>query len=105
MKPMYELGLAAPPADEALEDKAVELASDAFDRCGWDRRGAMASPVTGGHGAVEHLVHFRRRDRRTRAQRDDSKASARHPTASPMSEASIPPKAMRRCGYTASPIV
>src|SRR5262249_27208096 len=57
VKPMYELGLAAPPADDVLERKAVELAGTAFERCGWERRATMPSPVQGRHGAVEYLLH------------------------------------------------
>jgi 23S rRNA (cytidine1920-2'-O)/16S rRNA (cytidine1409-2'-O)-methyltransferase len=64
VKPMYELGLAAPPADEVLEYKAVELATTAFDRRGWERSATMPSPVPGRHGAVEYLVHLRRREGR-----------------------------------------
>jgi 23S rRNA (cytidine1920-2'-O)/16S rRNA (cytidine1409-2'-O)-methyltransferase len=60
VKPMYELGLARPPDDPADQAKAVELAVGGFERCGWELRGEMPSPVSGARGAVEHLVHLRR---------------------------------------------
>lgn len=60
VKPMYELGLATPPDSPADQAKAVELAVGGFERCGWVLQGAMPSPIRGGRGAVEHLVHLRR---------------------------------------------
>jgi 23S rRNA (cytidine1920-2'-O)/16S rRNA (cytidine1409-2'-O)-methyltransferase len=61
VKPMYELGLPAPPVDAASTLKAVELAVTAFDRYGWQLRRTVLSPISGSHGAIEHLAHFRRR--------------------------------------------
>jgi len=61
VKPMFELGLPAPPADPSERVKAVELAAAAFEAQGWEAAGAVESPVTGRRGAVEHLLHLRRR--------------------------------------------
>jgi 23S rRNA (cytidine1920-2'-O)/16S rRNA (cytidine1409-2'-O)-methyltransferase len=61
VKPMYELGLGAPPDDPADRAKAVELAVAGIERWGWQLVVAMESPVQGGRGAVEHLIHMERR--------------------------------------------
>jgi 23S rRNA (cytidine1920-2'-O)/16S rRNA (cytidine1409-2'-O)-methyltransferase len=60
VKPMYELGLHAPPSEESAIQKAVELASAAMQEHGWHLCGTMPSPVTGARGAIEHLIHLRR---------------------------------------------
>jgi 23S rRNA (cytidine1920-2'-O)/16S rRNA (cytidine1409-2'-O)-methyltransferase len=61
IKPMYELGLAAPPLEADMRHKAVESATAALDRCGWQFQQGMESPIPGRRGAIEHLVHLRRR--------------------------------------------
>jgi 23S rRNA (cytidine1920-2'-O)/16S rRNA (cytidine1409-2'-O)-methyltransferase len=60
VKPMYELGLAAPPPDDRLAE-ALQRAVTAVDAAGWEVAGAIDSPVTGGRGAKEMLIHARRR--------------------------------------------
>lgn len=60
VKPMYELGLAAPPADDRLAE-ALQRAMAATDAAGWAVAGAIDSPVLGGRGAREMLLHARRR--------------------------------------------
>lgn len=61
VKPMFELRLPAPPATASERAKAVELAAAAFEDHGWHAAGAVESPVTGRRGAIEHLLHLRRR--------------------------------------------
>lgn len=61
VKPQFELGLAAPPVDEARLELSVSLVAAAFARCGWHVEGAIESPVRGRGGAREFLVHARRR--------------------------------------------
>ena len=61
VKPMYELGLAVPPADPDQRVKAVELAAAAFEGTGWHEPRWIPSPVTGRRGAIEYLLHLRRR--------------------------------------------
>jgi 23S rRNA (cytidine1920-2'-O)/16S rRNA (cytidine1409-2'-O)-methyltransferase len=60
VKPMYELGLAAPPADPDQRAKAVELAAAAFEGTGWRSPRWIESPVTGRRGAIEYLLHLDR---------------------------------------------
>jgi 23S rRNA (cytidine1920-2'-O)/16S rRNA (cytidine1409-2'-O)-methyltransferase len=60
VKPMYELGLAGPPADPDQRAKAVELAAAAFERTGWRSPRSIQCPVPGRRGAIEHLMHLRR---------------------------------------------
>jgi 23S rRNA (cytidine1920-2'-O)/16S rRNA (cytidine1409-2'-O)-methyltransferase len=60
VKPMYELGLAHPPAEPDLQAKAVELAAAAFEEAGWHEPRSIRSPLTGRRGAVEYLLHLRR---------------------------------------------
>jgi predicted rRNA methylase YqxC with S4 and FtsJ domains len=48
VKPQFELGLAAPPDDEALLRAAVERARDGFARAGWAVEAVIESPVLGG---------------------------------------------------------
>lgn len=61
VKPMYELGLAGPPADPDERAKAVELAAAAFEATGWRAPRWVESPVTGRRGAIEYLLHLCRR--------------------------------------------
>jgi 23S rRNA (cytidine1920-2'-O)/16S rRNA (cytidine1409-2'-O)-methyltransferase len=60
VKPMYELGLAAPPPDDRLAE-ALQRAVAAIDAAGWEVAAAIDSPVLGGRGAKEMLVHAHRR--------------------------------------------
>jgi 23S rRNA (cytidine1920-2'-O)/16S rRNA (cytidine1409-2'-O)-methyltransferase len=60
VKPMFELRLATAPTDPALVDAATERASGGIVAAGWEVIGSMPSPVLGGRGAVEALVHARR---------------------------------------------
>lgn len=60
VKPQFELGLAAPPSDAREHAKAVEYAAAGIEQAGWIVAGAVKSPVTGGRGAIEFLLHARR---------------------------------------------
>jgi 23S rRNA (cytidine1920-2'-O)/16S rRNA (cytidine1409-2'-O)-methyltransferase len=60
VKPMFELGLDAPPPDSLLP-LALERATHGIERAPWSVVGAIASPVTGHRGAKELLAHARRR--------------------------------------------
>lgn len=60
VKPMFELRLATAPTDRLLVDAATERASEGIVAAGWEVIGSMPSPVLGGRGAVEALVHARR---------------------------------------------
>ena len=64
VKPMFELGLDAPPDDDASLERALELAVAGVDRGPWRVAGTMPSPVTGSRGAREWLLHGRRSDAR-----------------------------------------
>ncbi|HEV8248914.1 MAG TPA: SAM-dependent methyltransferase [Gaiellaceae bacterium] len=61
VKPMFELAVARPPDDAAEVRAAVERAESGLAAAGWEPRGAIESPVRGSRGAVEWLVHARRR--------------------------------------------
>jgi 23S rRNA (cytidine1920-2'-O)/16S rRNA (cytidine1409-2'-O)-methyltransferase len=63
VKPMFELGLARPPAHPDQRDKAVDLAASAFEGTGWREPEAIQCPFPGRRGAVEHLLHLRRAPR------------------------------------------
>jgi predicted rRNA methylase YqxC with S4 and FtsJ domains len=58
---MYELGLAQLPPPERLPE-AVERASAGITAAGWQVLGTIESPVRGHAGAIEILLHARRRD-------------------------------------------
>lgn len=60
VKPMYELGLATLPTDPDQLDGAVSHAWDGVQRMPWQATGVIDSPVRGGRGAVEFLLHARR---------------------------------------------
>lgn len=64
VKPMYELGLARPPADPDQRAKAVEMAAAAFEGSGWSGPRWIPSHIHGRRGAVEYLLHLRRRQMR-----------------------------------------
>jgi 23S rRNA (cytidine1920-2'-O)/16S rRNA (cytidine1409-2'-O)-methyltransferase len=63
VKPMYELGLARPPAEPDQQAKAVELAAAGFEAAGWRTPRWIRSPLAGRRGAVEYLLHLRRATR------------------------------------------
>lgn len=62
VKPQFELGLAEPPCDARALAQAVDAAAGGLERAGWTVTGSRESPVTGRRGAIEFLLHARRRD-------------------------------------------
>ena len=60
VKPMFELGLAQPPADDARLEEALRLAERGIGEAGWRVAGSIRSPVTGARGAIEFWVHANR---------------------------------------------
>jgi 23S rRNA (cytidine1920-2'-O)/16S rRNA (cytidine1409-2'-O)-methyltransferase len=60
VKPMFELGLGALPSDERQLDDAVARAASGVERLPWRVQGVMRSPVSGGRGAIEFLLHATR---------------------------------------------
>ncbi len=60
LKPMFELGLAAPPTDSKELDEATDRARAGLEACGWKVVASLTSPVTGARAAIEVLVHARR---------------------------------------------
>ena len=60
VKPMFELGLPAPPTDRARLQGAVTRAAEGVERGPWRVVGRIASPVRGAHGAVEFFIHAQR---------------------------------------------
>jgi 23S rRNA (cytidine1920-2'-O)/16S rRNA (cytidine1409-2'-O)-methyltransferase len=60
VKPQHELGLGRPAGEEQVA-KAVEHARAGLTATGWGVAGAIPSPVLGARGAVEWLLHARRR--------------------------------------------
>jgi 23S rRNA (cytidine1920-2'-O)/16S rRNA (cytidine1409-2'-O)-methyltransferase len=60
VKPQFELGLSRPPRDRERLREAVIRASGAFAQNGWRVVGVIQSPVRGGRGTVEFLVHARK---------------------------------------------
>ncbi len=60
VKPMFELGLDAPPEDDRSLQRALDLAVAGVERRPWHVAGTMPSPVTGAKGAREWLLHARR---------------------------------------------
>jgi 23S rRNA (cytidine1920-2'-O)/16S rRNA (cytidine1409-2'-O)-methyltransferase len=63
VKPQYELGLAALPAEPDQLKAAVGHARDGVERLPWKVTGVIDSPVRGGRGAVEFLLHASRSPR------------------------------------------
>jgi 23S rRNA (cytidine1920-2'-O)/16S rRNA (cytidine1409-2'-O)-methyltransferase len=62
VKPMFELGLPAPPEGSARLQAAVDRAARGLERAGWCVLGTVRSPVAGSRGAVEFFVHARKID-------------------------------------------
>ena len=60
VKPMFELGLAAPPADDVQLERARRLAEQAIGAAGWAVEGSIRSPLKGARGATEFWVHATR---------------------------------------------
>jgi 23S rRNA (cytidine1920-2'-O)/16S rRNA (cytidine1409-2'-O)-methyltransferase len=60
VKPMFELRLPTAPVDPETVDAATERAVTGIESAGWQVLATMPSPVLGGRGAVEALVHARR---------------------------------------------
>lgn len=58
VKPMFELGLATAPADEASVERAIAQASTGLHE--WLIVATMVSPVAGARGAAEGFIHARR---------------------------------------------
>jgi 23S rRNA (cytidine1920-2'-O)/16S rRNA (cytidine1409-2'-O)-methyltransferase len=60
VKPMYELGLAAPPDNSATLRRALEHATAGVEAGPWRVCASILSPVVGGRGAREWLVQASR---------------------------------------------
>jgi 23S rRNA (cytidine1920-2'-O)/16S rRNA (cytidine1409-2'-O)-methyltransferase len=60
VKPMFELGLASAPTDEASVRAAVAHAAEGFAANGFTVVADMESPIPGGRGAREAFLHVRR---------------------------------------------
>jgi 23S rRNA (cytidine1920-2'-O)/16S rRNA (cytidine1409-2'-O)-methyltransferase len=60
VKPMFELRLATAPTDPQTVAEAIDRAAAGVAAAGWHLIGTMPSPVLGGRGAVEALLHARR---------------------------------------------
>jgi 23S rRNA (cytidine1920-2'-O)/16S rRNA (cytidine1409-2'-O)-methyltransferase len=60
VKPMFELRLPTAPTDQRTVEAAIERATTGIEEAGWRVVGSMPSPVLGGRGAVEALLHARR---------------------------------------------
>jgi 23S rRNA (cytidine1920-2'-O)/16S rRNA (cytidine1409-2'-O)-methyltransferase len=61
VKPMFELGRGTLPRRPDQWADALGRARRGVERAGWTWRGTLRSPVEGAGGAVEFLVHWRRR--------------------------------------------
>lgn len=61
VKPMFELHLPQPPSDRAQLQEALQRACAGIEAGKWSVQQWIDSPVTGAKGAVEFLVHARRR--------------------------------------------
>jgi 23S rRNA (cytidine1920-2'-O)/16S rRNA (cytidine1409-2'-O)-methyltransferase len=57
VKPQFELGLPSLPTRPGRLAEAVDHAVRGITAAGWTVAGSMASPVPGGRGAAEFLVH------------------------------------------------
>jgi 23S rRNA (cytidine1920-2'-O)/16S rRNA (cytidine1409-2'-O)-methyltransferase len=60
VKPTFELGLGAVATDPGVVAAAVAHAREGLERCGWRVVAGERSPLLGGRGAVEWLIHARR---------------------------------------------
>ena len=60
VKPMFELRLPSAPSDPGVVQLAIERAATGIEAAGWRVIASMPSPVLGGRGAVEALLHARR---------------------------------------------
>ena len=60
VKPMFELGLGAPPAEEGLPEALCQAVAG-VEAAGWIVRATMRSPVPGAGGAIELFLAARRR--------------------------------------------
>jgi 23S rRNA (cytidine1920-2'-O)/16S rRNA (cytidine1409-2'-O)-methyltransferase len=60
VKPMFELGLANAPTDDASLHAAIAHAAEGFAANGFTVVADMESPVAGGHGTREGFLHLRR---------------------------------------------
>jgi 23S rRNA (cytidine1920-2'-O)/16S rRNA (cytidine1409-2'-O)-methyltransferase len=60
VKPMFELGLEAPPTDRSRLQGAVARAVQRVEEGPWEVLGRIASPVRGARGAIEFFIHARR---------------------------------------------
>lgn len=61
VKPMAELALPAPPEDEPSLAEARDRAAAGIEGAGWAIVAGIRSPVRGSRGAIEMLLHARRR--------------------------------------------
>jgi 23S rRNA (cytidine1920-2'-O)/16S rRNA (cytidine1409-2'-O)-methyltransferase len=61
VKPMYELGLPRPPTDTSVLEAALDHAVTGIELAPWAVRNHMRSPIRGSRGAIEFMVHARRR--------------------------------------------
>jgi 23S rRNA (cytidine1920-2'-O)/16S rRNA (cytidine1409-2'-O)-methyltransferase len=61
VKPMFELRAGTAPNDRVSLDAALATAIDGVTAAGWGVRGSIDSPVRGGRGAREILLHAVRR--------------------------------------------
>lgn len=59
VKPQFELGLPEPPNDRRQLARAVEGAQAGLEQAGWAVIATCESPVRGGRGAIEFLLHAR----------------------------------------------
>ncbi len=60
VKPMFELGRGTAPTDAGSLENALSAAAAGLVSARWEVLSTTASPVTGGKGAVEGLIHGRR---------------------------------------------
>ena len=60
VKPMSELGLAAPPSHPTSLDAARRHAADGIEQASWRVVDGIRSPIQGSRGAIELFLHARR---------------------------------------------
>jgi 23S rRNA (cytidine1920-2'-O)/16S rRNA (cytidine1409-2'-O)-methyltransferase len=61
VKPQFEPALAEPPVDPERLAQAVAKARSGLEMSAWTVEGAIESPVRGARGAIEYLLHARRK--------------------------------------------